>query len=252
MSDLSSETRTLLRAARDDRPNAGSREAMWRGVQAAAAAPAALATAKGLSGKLVLGTLLGGVVTVGLAGALLALRPAAPGASVAPEPIARRGVAERLPRATVAMEARAQGDVARARGGAAAGPGGGEVARAVGVGTASGAGAGVVHASRASARIADTPRASGGGQAAAAQGAGPGDELAREARLVSEARGALLRGDPDRALTLLGVIDALPKRKLEPEELTLRARALRAVGRADEARAAENALIRRYPDQILP
>jgi hypothetical protein len=43
----------------------------------------------------------------------------------------------------------------------------------------------------------------------------------------------------------------LRSRSLEPEELGLEARALRALGRADDAAAAELVLRRRYPDHAL-
>jgi hypothetical protein len=43
----------------------------------------------------------------------------------------------------------------------------------------------------------------------------------------------------------------LATRALEPEELGLEARALRALGRADEAAAAELRLKNRFPDHAL-
>jgi len=74
--------------------------------------------------------------------------------------------------------------------------------------------------------------------------------LAEEARLVTEARGALVRGEPERALALLRSTRKLPLRVLEPEELRLEARALHALGRADEAVATELTLRRRFPEQM--
>lgn len=73
--------------------------------------------------------------------------------------------------------------------------------------------------------------------------------LAEEARLVTEARGALVRGEPERALALLRSTRKLPLRVLEPEELRLESRALHALGRTDEAVATELTLRRRFPEQ---
>ena len=75
--------------------------------------------------------------------------------------------------------------------------------------------------------------------------------LATEARLVTEARTALVRGEPERALALARSTHRLAARALEPEELALEARALRALGRTDEALATELTLRRRFPSHTL-
>ena len=75
--------------------------------------------------------------------------------------------------------------------------------------------------------------------------------LAEEARLVTEARAALVRGDADRALLLARGTHRLSARALEPEELALEARALRALNRTDEALATELTLRRRFPNHAL-
>jgi hypothetical protein len=75
--------------------------------------------------------------------------------------------------------------------------------------------------------------------------------LAEEARLVTEARRALVSGDPERALVWIRRTRGLSTRALEPEELALEARALRALGRTDEARATDEALRRRFPGHAL-
>ena len=75
--------------------------------------------------------------------------------------------------------------------------------------------------------------------------------LAEEARLVTEARRALLEGTPERALALVRSCARLPVRALEPEELGLEARALRALGRTDDAVAAELRLRQRFPGHAL-
>lgn len=66
-----------------------------------------------------------------------------------------------------------------------------------------------------------------------------------------EARAALIRGEPDRALTLARATRRLPARVLEPEELGLEVRALRALERADEALATELTLRKRFPNHAL-
>ena len=76
-------------------------------------------------------------------------------------------------------------------------------------------------------------------------------DLAEEARLVTEARSALVGGEPDRALTLLRKTHRFANRALEPEELSLEARALRALGRVDEAAATELKLKARFPSHAL-
>jgi hypothetical protein len=76
-------------------------------------------------------------------------------------------------------------------------------------------------------------------------------DLAEEARLVTEARTALVGGDPKRALSLLEKTHRLANRALEPEELSLEARALRALGRVDEAAATELKLKARFPSNAL-
>lgn len=79
----------------------------------------------------------------------------------------------------------------------------------------------------------------------------PDSDLTEEARLVTEARRALVGGDPARALAMVQATRKLGSRSMEPEELGLEARALRALGRADEAAATELVLRRRFPDHAL-
>jgi hypothetical protein len=75
--------------------------------------------------------------------------------------------------------------------------------------------------------------------------------LAEEARLVTDARAALLRSEPEQALSLARKARRLPSKMLEPEELALEIRALRALGRTDEALATELTLRSRFPDHAL-
>ena len=95
-------------------------------------------------------------------------------------------------------------------------------------------------------------KASASASAAGASAAGAsGGDLAEEARLVTAARSALMAGDAARALALVQSTRKWRTRSLEPEELGLEARALRALGRADDAAVTELVLRRRYPDHAL-
>ena len=73
------------------------------------------------------------------------------------------------------------------------------------------------------------------------------DILSREAALVTSGRHQLLAGNAEGALRDVRAARALPVRQLEPEVLTLEARALRALGRDDEAVEAEMTLRLRFP-----
>jgi hypothetical protein len=77
------------------------------------------------------------------------------------------------------------------------------------------------------------------------------DPLMREAALVAEARSALVRGDPLGALRTIRATASGSQRELEPEELSIEARALRALGRGAEADTVDVALRTRYPDHAL-
>jgi hypothetical protein len=77
------------------------------------------------------------------------------------------------------------------------------------------------------------------------------DSLDREATLVAEARGALVRGEPQAALSAVHAAQALAAHGLQPEELSVESRALRALGRTQEASAVEEKLRTRFPDNAL-
>lgn len=79
----------------------------------------------------------------------------------------------------------------------------------------------------------------------------PSSDLSMEAKLVTDARAALLRGEADLALSLVKRTHRLGTRALEPEELGLESRALRSLGRIDEAAAIDLLLKRRFPDSAL-
>jgi hypothetical protein len=77
------------------------------------------------------------------------------------------------------------------------------------------------------------------------------DALMREASLVAEARSALVRGDAKGALQAIGATRSFSPRHLEPEELSIEAQALRALGKGDEASGATQRLKTEYPDHAL-
>ncbi len=77
------------------------------------------------------------------------------------------------------------------------------------------------------------------------------DSLGREAALVAEARGAVMRGEPEVALNALHAAEMLSAHALAPEELSLEVKALRALGRFDEANATDAKLRARFPEHAL-
>jgi hypothetical protein len=79
--------------------------------------------------------------------------------------------------------------------------------------------------------------------------AGAEDPLWREESLILEARGALRRGNPEGALASLDAARSVGSHVLEPEELSVRAKTLRALGREAEANDVASTLKARYPDQ---
>jgi hypothetical protein len=227
--ELSRETRALLRSARTESPSPIARAQIWSGVATAAkiaggagaAAAGGSAAVGGASAKLLAwGALFGSTVTVGLA--LVALRVA--------------------PAATPGPAAQAHLEIwsAPSREGAGANESAGESA---GVSAGAGAGAGA-SASASAGASAHAPARAPSRDAAE-------DPLMREASLVAEARSALARADAAGALRAVRLARRLPSHQLEPEELALEAQALRALGRATEATAADGALKSRYPDHAL-
>jgi hypothetical protein len=253
MSDL----RALIEAARADAPGNAARAKVWAGVSTvvgealstASGAGAGAATGSiGAAKMLVLGTLLGGSVTVGVGVAMLLVgrAPLAPTLNVAaPAP------AQAAEWATLSMPMPLP----------ASNRAGLEATAAVGVGAARG----VVPASGVAVPLAPraaelesprrAPRAHPGALApvAAATPAGASDEdtLAREASSLAEARGALSRRDALSALQIVRGLRALPGRQLVPEELAVEAQALRGLGLDDDANVVETRLRVHYPDSVL-
>ena len=281
MSAPDTNARALFAAARDDGPDASDRDALFRRIalstgiaagtaagatvlslvpaasatgvaaaaakattsagtaatSAAAAAPAAFAIGSKL---LALGVALGAVSTA--LGVIVAVTVGAPERYEAPR-IAVRNPSLVAP-ATTSTGAKLAQPIARKRDTA---------------GTAADAdsdsdgdpNAHVSAKAKAEAKTASTVKANANAGANANVAAGSSGDLAEEARLLTAARSALVAGDAARALSLVQATRKLGSRSLEPEELGLEARALRALGRADEAAAAELVLRRRYPDHAL-
>ena len=217
MSELSSSTKELLRAARADGPNAAVRAKIWSGVGAGAGgAVGAIGAAKGIgaasggaSKLLAMGALLGSTVTVGIAAMLFHIGPTLrPDPNVGVQADSEMAAIAPAARATVAMDLPSRP-------------------------TSSAANGAQKHA------------------AGNATGALREDALTREAELVTTARTLVMRGDPQGALGVLHTARTLPSRALEPEELSLEARALRALHQDAEAAAAEESLKARFPESAL-
>lgn len=236
MSDLrtSPATRALFQAAKADGPDAAARTRMWSGVSSAVGGVAAAGGAAAASGSAVgtasaakliaFGTLLGGAVTVGIATLVIRLVPAppAPAAAAAAAPATTTAHAPVNVSVPVPVPATA---------------------------TATAAATETAKPQLPSAPPARPTPA----RATAASGitAAPEDALTREASLVAEARGALVRGDAAGALRAVRAARALPSHLLEPEELAVEAQALRALGRTDEAKGVDGTLRSQYPDSAL-
>jgi hypothetical protein len=264
MSDL----RSLIEAAKADAPSAAARAKVWSGVSstvgsAAVAGGSAVAGAAGAAKMLVLGTLLGGSLTVGMGAAVLLLRgqPSHAPATVAfatPAPATAEGnsLSVLVPPSVV----RTGGRVARA--GLALADGRAAMATDTGDSTsvdepkavrADATRAGGLAAVR---MAATSPSVVGAAANATATAPGSGstsrdDALAREASLLGQARAALLRSDALTALQIVRGLRALPSRQLVPEELAVEAQALRGLGLSDEAKALDTTLRSKYPDSVL-
>jgi len=220
MTDLSPTTKALLRAARSDGPSAAARAKILGGIASGTGAGAgggSLGTvakgtlATGTAKLLAAGALFGSAVTVGIAAMLLHLGSP----KLAPDPAY-----------TVQADSEFSTIAPAARGTA--------LDDALSTKPASPA----LHAKHVAAPLDRSTTLSY-------------DPLAREASLVAEARSAIVRGEPDAALSALRATETLPTRAMEPEELSLQARALHAAGRDPEAAFAEEQLRARFPDNAL-
>jgi hypothetical protein len=226
-------------------PSVASRERIWDGVSAtvgvagaASVRPANVAAVSGANGTVAM-AIFGGVIVVGLAAVLLSLPPrraiVTPGVHPSKSSVAaasEQSIDEPVPSALSALAAAS--DVA---------PPHALTPKAA----TSGAVAGVAPSAPAAVVVAKNP----GRSPAPARDSSNEDALMREANLVAEARGALMRGDAEGALVAIRAASRARLRALEPEELSLEAQALRTLGRTDEAVAQEIMLRKRFPDHAL-
>jgi hypothetical protein len=262
---LSATTRALLKGARADAPGAAAKAKVWSGVSAtlggAAGAGAAGAGAAGFgtSGAglsaakmLVAGTLLGGALTVGLAAMLLRIGPA-PSPSTTPP-----SVAAAFAGATVAAPDPPTPPAAPAIDAFASGAGAGaNMLPGAQVTTGSSPGASPASAAHAATSAPRHGSPQHGPHPAAASAPLPSrhpsgdDALTREASLVASARAALSGGNAEEALRLVRSARSMPSPQLVPEELTVEAQALRALGKADDARGVDATLHSQYPESAL-
>jgi hypothetical protein len=261
MSDL----RSLLEAAKADAPSAAAKAKVWGGISGAIGEAASLAgggAAAGSAGAtklLVLGTLLGGSLTIGLgavalfmtggsptqAGGRIAMAAPAPATSAPPPLVAPEG---RRPDSSTQVSPSSDGPpMPEAQVPSA-------TAAALAVHSAHAVPPEAARKATVAARAgANTPP---GGAFAAGHGTvdprSDGDDaLAREASMLAEARNALIRRDALSALQIVRGIRALPARQLVPEELAVEAQALRALGLNDDANAVDVTLRSRFPDSVL-
>jgi hypothetical protein len=265
MSDL----RSLIEAAKADAPNAAARAKVWAGVSTVVGEGASLASSGAVAGSasatkmLVLGTLLGGSLTVGIGAAVLLMRGASPSpragtsiAAPAPGEVASPflHVAPSLSSAAIlrvrptALEVSAASDEAEvdAVRDPVAGPGPTHAVRVPEAGRRAGAGRSLA----ALVAVGQAPPA----QVLPASAEGPAsqdDALAREASLLAEARNALAKRDALSALQIIRGLRSMPTRQLIPEELAVEAQALRSLGLEDDANAVDTALRARFPDSVL-
>jgi hypothetical protein len=258
MSDgqLSSMTKALVEAAKADTPGAAVRAKVWSQVSAAVGgAPVAGGGAAAAAGSasaaklLVVGALFGGTLTVGLAVTVLRVSHAPSevrAAAVAPAEIAPMSMGgapavtpETLPAAGPAASPEPPTVPVSA------------LLPVPAVPPPAFAPAPAPRPASAPGRV--TGRVTGPASAPvqAPPAAPPLDPLAREAQLVSEARGALGRGDARRALQAVLAARALPSHQLTPEELAVQSQALRALGRPGEANTVDETLRSQFPESAL-
>lgn len=235
--EISPRARELFEMAKKDGPTTAARDSMWVGIQMAAVslAPSAptsspasnagahLAVKAIASSKLALGIALGASITVGVAGAVIALaRPwAQPAAHVAqPRELERPALDPERASVVRAQDLRLPATPVVITGHA------------------------VTPTNDVDVDTADPAKP-------APHLLSERDRLAKEARMVSEARGALQRGDPQTALRLVRAARSTRGARLVPEELTVEAQALRALGDEAGAKRADAELAGKFPEQNL-
>jgi hypothetical protein len=291
MNDMrtSSALRSLIEAAKSDRPGAGTRAEVWssvcRSLTASVPPGSSGSTVGGVTGAkaVSLATLFGGAVMVGLASAVLILQPmrtfeqqppsgkmglpaASPAAAMAPPSGAARPNLEGTrgerttptPRTT---PSRASPHDSAAYPTLSIDPSGNVGSSTGGLPTAASPAEGASTGGRIyeahqgglalPATLPSPSRPSIRAPLAASSTRVSYDPLAREASLLTQARAALAQGDPPAALQAVREAMAIPGRQLVPEEMSVESQALRAIGRSRDADAVTTELRTRYPDSAL-
>lgn len=224
-------TRDLFEAAKVDGPSDGARDAMWASIQSATVggvgSVAAMKATGVASSKLALGIALGATLTVGIAATVIALTR--PSTMMSPRASDRAGFHDLGPRALehVTRNVDAPPPVM-------------VTGRAV-----------VQQAPQMSVDLDQKPAAQAQATRTGTTTMSEHDRLAREARMVSEARGALHRGEPETALRIVRAARAQAGARMIPEELTVEAQALRAMGDEAGAQRAEADLAGKFPEQAI-
>jgi len=239
---LSISTRDLLQQAKLDAPSSAAREAMWTGIETQAAASTVAATAaepgkviaaKGLgvfSSKLIAGIALGASVAIGAAVAVLVTNHMSRSSDADVEVSRTREMREIGPLVVMPrLPAVIQGHAVTAD------PKDDDI---------------TIEATPDKAEKTDKAAPTVAAPVAA-PALSESDRLAREARTVSEARGALRRGEPEAALRIVRAERRKKGARLIPEELNVEIQALRAMGDEVGARNAEAELTGKYPEQSL-
>jgi len=226
MTQIQDHTRDLFEAAKLDEPSEKSRDAMWASIQGATAGGVtSLAAVKATgvaSSKLALGIALGATLTIGIAATIVALtRP------VTPLPHVADHGARSLEHVTRNVDAPPPVIV---------------TGHAV-----------VQQAPLTSVELDQKPAQTTQAQTtrSATTTMSERDRLALEARMVSEARGALHRGEPETALRVVRAARSQVGARLVPEELTVEAQALRAMGDEAGAQRVEADLAGKFPEQAI-
>jgi hypothetical protein len=233
----------LIAAAKADGPSAARAAGIWTAVSTSVGAGAPM-TAGGVgAAKLLVGTLLGGTLTVGLAATLLWVGVArrVDAAHGAAGPVAAARAFEVSPSLNAPASPLPESIFARS-------PSPTPVSFAIAAPSPRAAVDSATSAPAPPSRSVGLPSSQVDRGAARAQ---PEDPLAREASLVAAARSALSHGRPRAALATIRATHALRARQLAPEELAVEAQALRALGLSDDADAVELSLKVRYPESAL-
>ena len=235
MSDVGSSPsmKALFETARRDGPSTAARAKIWSGVSGAGVAVGGGTAAAGLAKMMGAGTLFGGAMTVGVAAALLYV-----GTAKAPDAV-------HASRATAAVVQPASVNVAPVMPDVPAADPAPPVAETAAVPVTD------LPSANPAPSIQEKPRSSAAAHAKAHAPAAAYDSIGREASLVSTAQAALVRGDGVAALHAIDAACALPGRQLEPEELAVRAQALRLLGKKHEADATDAKLKSAYPLSAL-